>query len=381
MRSRKLALERVEERNLMAGDVFVSDGTLFVDGTNGNDFVQVDQVRGTNTVSVNLNGEKSTFDGVSNISVTVGNGDDEVSINTFDDPNFLISSRVFGGNGDDVLQGGGGSDYLNGGKGDDIVSNFVTDENYAPVGRGSKDVLIGGNGDDSLWGGWGLKDTILGGLGNDTIYDIVGGTNFIDGEAGDDFIIARDGAGLPTDPLNNPGGLVSDNVVLNKRDSSVVLFDAATQAGGQPVLIGNTLYVLNLDGGDIAVNQVGNKVVVTYDGQDFSFDADGITAVAGIGGATNDSFVNNTNIKSVFYGQGGSDVLLGGSNDDVLKGGNGDDYLDGRDGKDDITGDAGSDLLVAADGLSDIVRVDDLDRFFVDLSLDRLVVKRNLAFS
>lgn len=356
------------------------DGVLTIRGSNKDDFIQVNQVRGSRTVEVTVNDTVATFKGVKSLDIRAANGNDEVFLNTFDDPDFLISSVVRGGNGDDIIQGGGGDDALFGENGDDIVSNFVTDENYAPVGRGSTDILDGGNGNDSLWGGWGIQDTIRGGNGNDTIYDIVGGVNDIDGGNGDDYIIARTGAGLPTNPLNDPGALVADAVVQSDRDSRVVLFDAGSQANG-PVVIGNTLYALNLGGGAIEVNRDGNYIVVNYNDNEFAFVAKGITAIAGLGGPSDDTFVNNTDISSVFYGLGGNDVLIGGRGDDVLKGGDGDDFIDGRGGLDDTTGDAGTDVLQAADGSLDIVRIDSLDSVYADLGVDRLVIKRNLAFS
>ncbi len=377
MESRKLNVERLESKITPSG-VFLDGTTLYINGDNANNIVQVDQRQFSQTVDVTLDGKVDSFDGVEKLVVRGGNGDDDISINTFDDPGFLISSEVYGGNGNDIIQGGGGSDYLDGGNGDDVVSNFVTDANYNPIGRGSIDYLFGGNGNDSLWGGWGVRDVIDGGNGNDTIYDIVGGSNKITGGRGDDFIIARTGVGLPTDPLNG-GGLVADFVATDKSDSATVLFDAGTQANG-PVLINGTLYVLNLDGGDIAVNESGGLLTVTYDGIDYTYDKADVNAVAGLGGPTDDNFTNNTSIRSVFYGQGGDDTLLGGSAGDVLKGGNGDDVIDGRGGKDDITGDAGSDTLYAVDGKKDIVRFDALDMLFVDLN-DVLVQKKNLNFS
>jgi Ca2+-binding RTX toxin-like protein len=358
------------------------DGVLSIRGTNQDDFVQVNQTKGTRTVELTINDDVKTFGGVQSLDIRVGNGNDEVAVNTFDDPDFLISSVIRGGNGDDILQGGGGSDVMFGGNGSDIVTNFVTDENYNPVGTGSVDQLFGGNGDDFLWGGWGVQDIIRGGNGNDAIYDIVGGSNDIDGGNGDDFVINRGGAGLPTDPLNNPGQLTSDVNALDRRDSRVVAFDAATQANG-PVIIDNTLYVLNLGGGDIEINNEGNsRVIVLYNGQEFTFKKEDFTVIAGLGGGdADDSFVNNTGISSVFYGLGGDDVLIGGNGDDVLKGGSGDDYIDGRGGLDDITGDAGEDQINAADGETDVVRIDALDLVFADAGKDRIVVKRNLAFS
>jgi Ca2+-binding RTX toxin-like protein len=381
--NRKIGIQKLEDRQMFAGDVVQLAGSqLSICGTNGDDVIQVDQIKGTNTVSVVVNGgDSQVYAGVKSLLIVGGNGNDDIAVNTYDDADFLISSLIAGGNGDDTIQGGGGSDVLDGGNGDDILTNFVTDENYNPVGRGSLDVLLGGNGNDTLWGGWGIQDTLDGGNGDDSIYDIVGGRNVVSGGRGDDFIIARSGAGLPTDPLNNPGALVSDFVTTDRSDSSVVLFDAATQAGG-PIVIGKTLYVLNLGTGNIQIDQDGNTLTLNYNGQISTYDARDITAIAGLGGNGNDTFTNNTSIAGVFYGQGGNDVLLGGDGRDVLKGGNGNDVIDGRGGEDDITGDAGADtLLSAGDKKSDIVRFDALDTIFTDIGRDRRVKKTNLSFA
>lgn len=380
MKSRKLSFQSLEEKRLMAADALQLGGTLFLRGDNADNVMVVDQIEGTRSVTVTLDGEVERFDNVMRVLARGGNGDDEITINTFDNPAFLIRSVVRGDNGNDILQGGGGNDVLDGGNGDDIITNFVTGPNYEPVGSGSVDILIGGNGNDSLWGGWGRLDMILGGNGDDTIYDIVGGRNHIVGGQGDDFITARGGAGLPTDPLNNPGGLVSDAVFTDRQDSRVVLFDAATQAAG-PVVIGSTLYLLNLDGGEIIVDDSGDRLLVSYDGEIFEFDSKGITAVASIMGPTDDLFINNSAISAVVYGQGGSDTIIGGFGDDLLKGGDGDDVIIAGEGFDDITGDAGSDILIADDDDKDIVRNDPRDAIFTDIGRDRIVTKRNLRFA
>jgi Ca2+-binding RTX toxin-like protein len=367
-------MEKLEDRQLLAADLQLVDNVLYINGDQSANVIVVTQNDpSVNSVNVVVGSLSKDFDDVSKIVVKGGKGNDDISINVKN-----IDSVVYGQEGNDVIQGGGGSDYLDGGNGNDIITNFVTDENYNPIGVGSNDVLVGGNGDDVLWGGWGKSDTIYGGNGNDSIYDIVGGSNTIDGGRGDDFIITRSGVGLPTDPLNG-GGLVSDKLVVDKADKKTVLFDAATQLNG-PVVVGNTLYVVNLGGGDIQIDQGDGVLLVSYNGQQYSFDDSNITAIAGIGGPTNDTFTNNTDISSVFYGQGGNDTLLGGSNNDVLKGGNGNDTIDGRAGKDDITGDAGSDTLLAQDGESDIVRVDATDAVFAELGRDRIVKKKNLLF-
>lgn len=366
--------EKLESREMCDVKSVFNAGYLTIVGDNKNNNIEVSQIDGTNSVSVFVPGSTvKTYNNVKSVTVVGGNGNDNITINTLDNPSFLIPSYIDGGNGDDIIQGGGGSDLLIGGNGNDIITNFVTDANYNPIGKGSKDILIGGNGNDSLWGGWGVSDTLLGGNGDDTIYDIVGGSNFVNGGAGNDKIIDRTGAGLPTDPLNNPGALVADTVVKDRLDQNVVLFDAGTQAAG-PVVINNTLYVLNLGTGDIQLDKVGKNYVLNYNGTNYVYPVGTFNTVAGIGGNGNDTFTNNTNVESVFYGQGGNDTLLGGSNDDVLKGGNGNDSINGRAGNDDITGDAGSDTLIGGTG-NDIVRYDVLDSIFADIG-DRLVLKK-----
>lgn len=377
MKSRKFIVENLESRELLAGiTVDFNAGFLVVDGDFKSNTIDVTQIDGTNNINVTADGKDlGTFSNVKSVVVNGYDGNDNITINTNDDPSFLVSSVVYGGNGNDTIQGGGGSDSLYGGNGDDIITNFVTDDNYKPIGKGSVDYIFGGNGNDVLWGGWGVTDYIFGGNGDDVIYDIVGGSNFVDGGAGRDWTVSRAGVGLPTDPLNNPGSLVADYTKSDKFDESAVLFDAGTQLAG-PVVINKVLYVLNLGGGDIdlSYNKKGDYVL-TYNGQQFTYKRNAFNTIAGIGGNTNDTFVNNTFALSVFYGQGGDDTLLGGFYKDLLKGGNGNDTIDGRGGTDYISGDAGSDTLKAKYQGSDVVYYDLFDAVYSDLG-DRLVKKR-----
>lgn len=373
---KKLRLETLETREMLATLASFEAGFLSVNGDFKGNTIEVTQIDGTNSINVVADGNNlGTFDNVKSVIVNGFDGNDNVTINTNDDPAFLVNSVVYGGNGNDTIQGGGGSDSLYGGNGDDIITNFVTDDNYKPIGKGSVDYIFGGNGNDILWGGWGVTDYIFGGNGDDVIYDIVGGSNYVDGGAGRDWLVDRTGLGLPTDPLNNPGALVADSVVFDKYDESRVLFDAGTQLNG-PVVINKVLYVLNLGGGniDLSYDKRGNYLL-TYNGQQFSYSRNAFNTIAGIGGGTNDTFVNNTFALSVFYGQGGDDKILGGYNKDLLKGGNGNDTIDGRGGDDIISGDAGADTLNAKYQGRDVVYYDLFDTIYTDLG-DRLVKKR-----
>lgn len=89
----------------------------------------------------------------------------------------------------------------------------------------------------------------------------------------------------------------------------------------------------------------GNKVVVDYNGQNFSFAAASVKKIAVQTGAGNDLFSNNTGIACQVNGGVGNDTLNGGSGNDILQGGVGKDSLFGGAGKDLLTGDDGNDLL------------------------------------
>lgn len=336
-----LKVESLENRNMMAG-ITLNAGVLTITGTNAADEVIVDAT--VNGVVARLNDVVQVFAPMSVTSLVVNGlaGDDKISNNTG------FSATLRGGAGDDTIKGGTGNDVMQGGAGDDILTDFA--------GGGGTNVLDGEAGNDSLWGGFGPSDTLLGGNGNDVIYDIVGGTNVIIGGAGSDTLISR-----------------ATDVVLSNRADTVVSFGA----GQGPVsLVGGILYLMG-DGNDntTVVESSRNEVTVTADGQVFTFPRSQVKMLAGIGGAGNDRFVNNTAIDSVYYGLSGDDTLIGGTGSDLLKGGQGNDTLLGRGGADDLSGDDGSDILSPGGG-RDIVRADILDILVGVNVQDRLVKPR-----
>src|SRR5262249_20285582 len=92
------------------------------------------------------------------------------------------------------------------------------------------------------------------------------------------------------------------------------------------------------------------KLQVVYDGQQYTFGARGVKKIVFDGGAGNDSFTNNTAIRSVADGGTGKGTLVGGSGNDTLIGGAGDDMLLGRGGNDLLEGGTGKDVLRGARG-------------------------------
>lgn len=304
--------------------VILSNGNLSVIGTPGNDVVRVSNLN-SDTVRVSVGGlvRPTNYDfpatAVKLIFFQGGDGDDSF-VNLTD-----INSVLDGGGGNDFLQASGGNDVLLGRAGNDILTD---------TGIGSTNTLDGGDGQDNIWG-FG-NDTIFGGGGDDTIYSIVG-TSVLDGGAGNDRVITNG---------------VSTNVADAADRPAVVFKQRATR-----VALENGVLYIDGDATDnlVALNQVGNRIVVTYRGDSGTstqtFPAREVTQVAGILRAGNDTLINNTRIDGVFYGTGGNDVLIGGAGNDLLKGGGDNDVLIGGGGNDDLTGDDGTDILVGGAGI------------------------------
>ena len=136
---------------------------------------------------------------VRRINVTMGAGDDTVSIGNRDDPatprfeqnRLFIRCTISGGPGNDVLQGGALDDILIGGPGDDTLVGDRRDDlvfggtgNDTIFGEGGRDNLFGQDGDDRIFGG-GNEDHLYGMAGADTL----------DGGVDDDFLNAAPGPG------------------------------------------------------------------------------------------------------------------------------------------------------------------------------------------
>ena len=84
-------------------------------------------------------------------------------------------TRIFGGNGNDVIDGALRSERIEGGLHDDTIR-----------GGGGRDTLMGGDGNDVLAGNWG-NDVLDGGRGNDELFGQRGADTLM-GDAGDDLL-------------------------------------------------------------------------------------------------------------------------------------------------------------------------------------------------
>lgn len=221
---RSLKFESMEGRQLMAADIGLDNGILRVEGTNSADVISIDEVSapvlqtvflgsglgsgaGIQSASVARLQTNAIFLGpsvkvtvaqpngtvldqaqfskssVTSIEVRSLGGNDVVENDT------SISSRQFGGSGNDVLRGGSARDYLYGQSGNDqLLGNAGNDYLSGSYGN---DTLEGGSGNDSLYGSYD-DDTLLGGSGADYLYGS-SGNDVLKGESGNDSLYGGSG--------------------------------------------------------------------------------------------------------------------------------------------------------------------------------------------
>jgi hypothetical protein len=114
----------------------------------------------------------------------------------------------------------------------------------------------------------------------------------------------------------------------------------------------------------------GNSLVATLDSSAVSgpgavyvnldhkvFTPSSVKMVIFYGSDGDDSFANNTAIRSQALGDAGNDTLIGGTGPDVLSGGTGNDVLNGQGGNDTLRGGTGNDKLYGGGG-DDVLHAD-----------------------
>lgn len=139
---RRLGIQALEDRALLAADVGYAQGYVTINGTEASDSVEMYADGGQ--FIVNVSERDATGSVVSSNHRAFaeecvegvffnGNGGDDVMVNGTDVPTIAM-----GGAGNDLLVGGGGHDLLNGESGDDIL-----------IGSGS-DLMMGGAGNNLM---------------------------------------------------------------------------------------------------------------------------------------------------------------------------------------------------------------------------------------
>lgn len=189
-------------------------GSLRIDGTSGNDRVNLDFSRATspNLADVVFNGlagaDRISLSAVNrdfggSLTIDGGDGNDTIAVASAvkhgvhllggDGNDFLQggagNDTADGGAGKDDLRGGAGNDLLRGGDGNDVLSGDNGDDTLG--GGAGNDRLNGGNGNDAMSGGEG-NDSLYGGNGNDTLLGDAG-NDLLRGDAGKDIALGGDG--------------------------------------------------------------------------------------------------------------------------------------------------------------------------------------------
>ena len=295
-----------------------------ISASEANDLVSIFGDAG-NDVIVSSDDGVILIDGVEELIVRAGGGNDTVTIGSLA--------------GTDIAQS---SVTVMGGDGDDLIDGFDSERRIVAYGESGNDLVAGGDGNDHLSGGagndalygFGGNDVIFGDSGNDVIVWYHGGLYF--GSDGDDVVDGGDGNDLLVvvgDDLNDES-TVSGGGLFTEIPSNDILIDAVSD--GDLVQASNVEALLFV-GGD------GNDRVVL----EGDLAGAGIIGVGFQGGSGNDVLL----YRGIGGGSGGFDVTaFGGGGDDVLEGGGGNDTLDGDSGNDTLRGGHGNDTLRGASG-------------------------------
>ena len=361
--SRRLRLEALEQRILLAVTTGFTDGVLTITGDGDADAIAIS----TDTGAILLNDaaitDSPTTENTDSIVIQGGAGDDVISIDltggalapgasSEETGTAEIEIEVDGGEGTDsvVITGETTDDAL---KGSGTGVNLTGDDDNDVTLAGVEDIAFsGGLGNDTITlTGWTQEDidaigitkiSVSGDEGNDVLRNaaITGVT--INGGEGDDYIRGK----TAKEKLFGEGG---DDTIIG--------------GGGQDTLKagdGNDVVKAGASGLTTKENKVyveggaGNDTILTYNGADTIYGGPGDDVMRGRPG------------KDKIYGGSGNDVLDGGNSDDSLYGEAGNDTLQGKTGNDVAEGGAGDDVLVNAvvDGGDDTLSGgDDTDLF------------------
>jgi uncharacterized delta-60 repeat protein len=309
-------------------EVFLSDnGTLFVDGTDGNDVISVVQT-GSN-IEVTRNGEQMNFQvsDVRFVAVAGAGGNDQITTNAL-----AVGQQVITGSGDDelVLDGKDNIDAA-AGAGNDILT----------INGAAFCDITAGDGDDEITAS-GYRLNIVAGEGNDTVaanaerieefvqsVNAGGGANLIACSGSADWeIFGGDGP----DSVRTGDG--NDSINVGDGDNTV-----GSGEGDDRIFCGvGDDQVRAGDGNDSIFGGAGNDSLYGNAGADYIWGEEGRDLLSGGGG------------RDHLAGGAGADRLYGGRGNDLIDGGSGKDHLYGQDGDDKLNGSLGDDTLVGGTG-------------------------------
>jgi Ca2+-binding RTX toxin-like protein len=250
----------------------------------------------------------------------------------------------------DHLLGGAGNDYLHGGRGNDIIE-----------GGADNDQIIGGGGDDEIWGG--DRDS--------TVQGAADGIDKVDYSASASRISITFNGDSEAPFLTVSGGQGTDTLHSIERITGTAQVDYLYYSGSIP-----EDYDLTIDfaGGNDDITNGGDsvtglRIVIGTDNNGTLSDYDGTPSGPGghinllnvhsqiIGSAYDDEITDSSSGTKRIDGGAGDDVitiggdaramLSGGAGHDILTGGGGSDVLIGGDGDNQLFGGGGTDMLIS----------------------------------
>ena len=297
---------------------------------------------------VTLNALGLAADGLKNLFVRTGKGNDILQVNS-DDLTLAEPGGSFwflAGAGLDHLQASGDANWdlddtrlVSSGGGrlliDDVTRATITggaSSNQLNASLFSGPVALNGvGGNDLLRGGIG-NDSLFGGIGNDRIYGGAG-DDILHGQDGNDSLWGEDGH----DTINGNDG----HDYIWGGDDDDLLFG---HAGNDVLQGGQGRDTLNADiGNDRLSGDAGDDLLLAGPGNDLLWGGDGDDNMAGESG---DDELWGGNGGDTIDGGSGNDSLFGEAGHDRINGGDDFDLIDGGEGNDRLNGDAGIDLYV-----------------------------------
>ncbi|HEX8523408.1 MAG TPA: calcium-binding protein [Tepidisphaeraceae bacterium] len=324
-----------------AGDALAD--TIVVNGTNGNDIIDVfgsgtsASVVGLHTL-VNIAGSEGANDA---LVIKALGGDDGVTASTL--PAGVIKLTVDLGAGNDTGSGSPGADVFIGGEGEDLVNSR----------QGNDVVFLGAGNDIFQWNPGDGSDTVEGQADSDLM--LFFGSNVSENIN----VFANGGRVLFTRDVAN--------IAMDLDDVERIEFRALGGSDNIAVgdLTGTDMVRVDLDlrgpngGGDETVDNVTVNGTQGADVFGAAGDAGGVT-VFGLKAQVNLFFQEQANDRLTLNGLGGDDVIdaasleadgvqlavNAGLGNDVVLGSEGDDLINGGDGNDALFGGAGADTFV-----------------------------------
>ncbi len=305
-------IESLELRRLLSVAIDPQNPShLLVDGTGGDDFIEVDVSGTILTVTVNGIAEPFTLSAINAILIDAGAGNDTVTV----DADVNKPCRIDGGAGNDSLTGGN-----------------------------ARDSLIGGDGADTLDGGGG-RNSIQSDPADTVVHThVIGSTVFVEGTDNPDVILIHKVVGDPSGFVVS----VNDDAQNMSLPSPFSVIDVASHDGNDSIIVDADVAINTiLDGGEGADTIIGGAGNDTLSSRQDT--PSGIADDTIIGTDGHDQFDGGAGQDTIF-GSTGDDTITGGVGNDCIRGGDGDDLIFGSDGNDSIDGSLGDDTIHGEDG-------------------------------